>query len=135
MGQSKNLGQGAHPIPRELIFGVTSLKDKNEWNARKCITGEPRQREINPDADLGRSTRPGTRNIVRRKEDEDRVFGCPSIRTDLPMRKLKSVGDHQNYGDEPEVIDILFPATYTELGVTEADFTKLRPRQEIESLF
>ena len=118
-----------------MIFGVRSLKDQNEWNARKCITGEPRQRELLPDADLGRSSRPGTRNIVRRKEDEGRVFGCPSIRTDIPMRKIKSVADHQNYGDEPEVIDILFPATYTEIGVTEADFTKLRPRHEIESLF
>jgi len=51
------------------------------------------------------------------------------------MPKLKSVADHQNYGDEPEAIDILFPATYTDLGVTEAEFTKLRLKHEIENLF
>jgi len=78
---------------------------------------------------------PGLRNIVRKKEDENRAFGCPSIRTDIPMRRFKSFSDHQNYGNEPEVIDILFPATYNELGVSELDFTKLRPKEELKSLF
>jgi hypothetical protein len=135
LGKAKNLGQGAHPIPTDTIFGVRSLKDATEWNAAKCLSGNPTVRELRPDTDLGKSTRPGTRNIVRRTEDENRVFGCPSVRTDIPMPKLKSVADHQNYGDEPEAIDILFPATYTELGVSEVEFTKFRPKHEIENLF
>ena len=117
------------------MFGVRSLKDLNEWNAAKCLSGNPTEKELKSDADLGKSTRPGTRNIVRRPEDESRVFGCPSVRTDIPMMKLKSVADHQIYGDEPEAIDILFPATFTELGVSEFEFTKLRPKHEIENLF
>lgn len=44
------------------------------------------------------------------------------------MKKRKSVADHQNYGDEPEAIDILFPATFTELGVTSFDFLSARAR-------
>ena len=31
---------------------------------------------------------------------ERRVFGVPSIRSDIPAPSLKSVADHQNYGDE-----------------------------------
>ena len=71
-------------------------------------------------------------NVVRRPEDADRSFGCPTIRTDIPMKKLKSVADHQNYGDEPEAIDILFPATFTELGISEYDFMGPRARVDIK---
>ena len=79
--------------------------------------GEPKMKELMPDKDLGVCVRPGSRNIVRRPEDKDRAFGCPSVRTDIPMKVFKSVADHQNYGDEPEAIDILFPATNLEVGV------------------
>ena len=51
------------------------------------------------------------------------------------MKKLKSVADHQNYGDEPEAIDILFPATFTELGISEYDFMRPRSRVDIKTLF
>jgi len=56
------------------------------------------------------------------------------VRIDIPKPKLKSVADHQNYLDEPEAIDILFPATYTELGVSEVEFTKFRPKHETKKL-
>ncbi len=88
-----------------------------------------------PDDDLGRCTRPGSRNIVRRPQDSDRAFGVPSVRTDIPSKKLKSVADHQNYGDEPEAIDIMFPATFLDVGISEVDFTRIRPRNEIQIMF
>jgi hypothetical protein len=75
-----------------------------------------------PEKDLGISAKIGARNMVRRPEDAHRAFGCPTVRTDIPMKKIKSVADYQNYGDEPEAIDILFPATFSEIGVTEAEF-------------
>jgi hypothetical protein len=43
------------------------------------------------------------------------------------MPAKKSVADYQNYGDEPEAIDVLFPATFSEYGVTESEFLQLRP--------
>ena len=58
-----------------------------------------------------------------------------SIRTDIPNKRLKSVADHQNYGDEPEAIDLLSPATFVEYGISEADFERPRPREEIRALF
>lgn len=73
--------------------------------------------------------------MVRRADDMQRSFGCPTVRTDIPMKKLKSVADHQNYGDEPEAIDLLFPATYTELNVTESEFLKVRPAAELRTIY
>jgi len=74
---------------------------------------------------------------VRREEDKDRSFGCPTIRVDVPFKaqQQKSVADYQNYGDEPEAVDLLFPSTHTEVGVAEADFQMPRDRDSIKSLF
>jgi hypothetical protein len=38
------------------------------------------------------------------------------------------VADYANYGDEPEAVDLLFPSTFTELGITEFDFQQVRGR-------
>jgi hypothetical protein len=46
----------------------------------------------------------------------------PTIRSDIPFKVKRSVADFMNYGDEPEAIDLLFPATFTELGISEYDF-------------
>jgi hypothetical protein len=46
----------------------------------------------------------------------------PTIRSDIPFKVKRSVADYMNYGDEPEAIDLLFPATFTELGISEYDF-------------
>jgi len=45
------------------------------------------------------------------------------------------MADYQNYGDEPEAIDLLYPATFTECGVSEYDFQQPRPRDSIRALF
>lgn len=59
----------------------------------------------------------------------------PTIRKDIPYKEFKSVADYQNYGDEPEAVDLLFPSNYQEKGVSEHDFKSLRFRDEIKSLF
>ena len=46
-----------------------------------------------------------------------------------------SINIIQNYGDEPEAVDLLFPSTFTEMGITEYDFQLPRPREEIKTLF
>lgn len=136
LGKVKNLGQGLHPsITDGQCFGAPSMKDSSEWNAAKCLRGEPSAKELMPDMDLGRCTKPGSRNQVRAAMDSERAFGIPSIRTDIPNKEFKSVANHQNYGDEPEAVDILFPATNLEMGVTEADFMRARPKADIRTLF
>ena len=95
LGKVKNLGQGYHPISQDTVFGIKNCPDgSSNWNAAKCINGDPSARELEPDNDLGRCTKIGSRNVVRCEADKDRVFGCPTIRTDIPMKKMKSVADH-----------------------------------------
>lgn len=65
LGSVKNLGQGLPEKVNNMAFGAPSLKDHNEWNAAKCLRGEPTLKELIPDADLGRCTKPGSRNTVR----------------------------------------------------------------------
>lgn len=77
-----------------MVFGAPSLKNHSEWNAAKCLRGEPSVKELMPDADLGRCTKPGSRNQVRRESDSQRAFGCPTIRTDIPNKQFKSVANY-----------------------------------------
>ena len=105
------------------------------WNASKCIHGEPSQKQLKPDTDLGKCVKPGCKNVVRKPEDQNRVFGCPTIRTDIPFKEKRSVADYNNYGDEPEAVDLLFPSTFTEIGISEYDFMMPRPRTEVRTLF
>ena len=60
---------------------------------------------------------------------------CPTIRTDIPFKVWRSVADYNNYGDEPEAVDLMYPATALELGISEMDFQQMRDRQAIRDLF
>jgi hypothetical protein len=134
LGKPKNLGQGKPPVTDDHAYGVSSIGN-DAWNAAKCMHGEPTEQEVMPDSDLGKCTKAGCRNEVRDEKDNDRVFGAPTIRLDIPYKEKKSVADHQNYGDEPDAVNLLFPNTFTEMGVTEYDFSALRSREEIRELF
>lgn len=68
LGTVKNLGQGKHAaVDPEVPFGV--MKRKMDWNAAKCISGDPSERELQPDRDLGKSTKLNCTNTVRKPED------------------------------------------------------------------
>jgi len=81
-------------MPDEHSFGVRNLVGEGIWNAAKCIHGEPSEKELAPDNDLGRSTKPGCRNVVRKQEDDNRIFGTPTIRTDIPYKEKRSIADY-----------------------------------------
>ncbi len=121
-------------MENDHAFGLTP-KDQAEWNAAMCLRGEATENELEPDKDLGKCIKEGCRNEVRGDSDNTRAFGTPTIRLDIPFKEKKSVADHQNYGDEPDAVDLLFPNTFTELGITEADFAMLRPRDAVNELF
>jgi len=68
------------------------LQAKDPWNAAKCIRGEATYQETKLDSGLGKSTKFGTRNITK-QGDEERIFGTPTIRTDVIKPIKKSVAD------------------------------------------
>ena len=51
-------------------------------------------KELEPDRDLGKSTKVGCRNVVRSEQDAGRSFGCPTIRTDIPYKEKRSIADY-----------------------------------------
>lgn len=56
------------------------------------MRGEATEYEVRPDDDLGKSNRYGFRNIVK-EGDENRMFGVPTIRYDIPKPVRQSVAD------------------------------------------
>ncbi len=88
------MGQGKPPVPKEHAFGIRNVVGNDVWNAAKCIHGQPTERELQPDRDLGRSVKEGCRNTVRKPEDKGRSFGTPTIRTDIPFKDKRSIADY-----------------------------------------
>ena len=131
LGRPRNLGSGGPPVPADYAFGAKA--GTLEWGAGKCITGQPSPATLVPDKDLGRSTRFGFRNTPK-PGDEDRVFGVPSIRADVGKKTLKSVADHQNYGDEVQAVEILFPDHWLRYGLEKEEFLRPRSKPDIKEL-
>ena len=59
----------------------------------------------------------------------------PSIRSDVPAPALKSVADHQNYGDEAGAATLLYPPRFADGGVTQADFLTATAKEELADIF
>lgn len=118
-----NLGQKIYPADR--VFGVRI--EPNEWNAGKCINGQPNSHEVRPDDDLGHTNKFGWRNQPK-QGDETRVFGVSTIRYDIPKPKQQSVADPNNYADETTAVELLFPKNYSSLGVGADDFQQTRSK-------
>ncbi len=82
--------------------------------AASCRGGEASAARVVAPQDLGKSVRPGFRNIAR---DPERVFGVPTVRTDIPARVASSVSDTQNYGNGPTAGELLNPCRFVDIGV------------------
>ena len=60
LGAVKNRGQGQPNRGIQHSYGAQ--KKKEEWNAGKCINGEPGEKELQPDSDLGVSLKKNCTN-------------------------------------------------------------------------
>eukprot|EP00967_Tisochrysis_lutea_P018475 scaffold20937_cov33-Tisochrysis_lutea.AAC.1 len=112
------------------VFGKPSMKEP-QWGAKECI-GNYTAEQQQPDLDLGRSIRPGWRNVSM---DPDRAYGIPSIRYDIAAPSMRGVADFQNYGDEKGANQILNPDPYAELGVEPEDFAEPLPLDTLIGIF
>ena len=88
---------------------------------------------MEPDIDLGRDShyRNKLKNLQPSERDLNRAYGVPSIRNDLPLKKLKSVTDIKKYGDEPDVYELLYPHPENVNGIDDKDFEELMSKEEI----
>lgn len=136
LGMSKNLGQGSGARPFEMVYGkpsASSRKAKGTWGAGEVIKGKYSIEEQMPDPDLGKSLTPGFRNISL----EDRAYGCPSIRTDLPHASStrRSLADSQNYGDDVPAQDLINPPAFSDLAIKPSAMSELRTKEKLQEVF
>lgn len=117
------------PIKEGQTFGKKNKLD--EFNAGETLRGNYSEEDLQPDKDLGKSIRPGWRNVT---DDENRVFGCPTERSDIRPPNQISVADLRNYGNDPDVYSTIYPSKYIEVGLTEEDFDQILPKEEIKDL-
>lgn len=132
LGKCKPLG--ASSAGRGHTFGVPSSvakMGKDGPSAGGCIRGNYSLDEQMPDGDLGRAARPGFRNINK----DDRVFGCPSVRSDIPEPARRSVADNQAYGTDSSAQSLLYPSRFNTVGVDDEEFIKQRDPQEVREIF
>jgi len=130
LGKVKRTGAGLHNLPKEYSYGASTTKDPSDWGTKECIEGNATLEEQLPDPDLGRTLQPGWRNITH----ESRAFGVPNVRTDVPLPRIRSCADNQNYGDEADAKELLYPSDQAWKGVQPDDFFQPRMLGEILSI-
>lgn len=123
-------GAGGPPVPVGHAFGIKSTS--SDYTAESCIKGYYTLGEQLPDPDLGRSLKPGRRNVTT----EERPFGVPSVRTDIPapLPGRRSIANMRAYGDEPGCAALLNPQRFDSRGVADQDFLLRRPQEELRAL-
>merc|ERR1711916_140569 len=82
------------------------------------------------DSHVGVSTARLKLNVPRGK-----TFGVPTIRTDVPAPAVKGISDHQNYGNESKVAELINGDVYARAGVYAQDKLRTRSRDELRSIF
>ncbi|XP_038047870.1 EF-hand domain-containing family member B-like [Patiria miniata] len=64
-----------------------------------------------------------------------RMYGIPTIRSDLSAPRIKRISDNKNYGDESDAFGLINPSMYSNRGVYEKDFFQARPQTQIKDIF
>eukprot|EP01038_Epipyxis_sp_PR26KG_P015416 gene15416-20798_t len=68
---------------------------------------------------------------------KDRVFGCPSIRSDIPTVPIskRSLADSQNYGDDVPAQDLINPPAFSDLSIKPTAMSEYFDYSKIIELF
>lgn len=130
VGKPRALGLAAYKQAPPESFGRPPASG-GAWGTAECLRGDFTAEETMPDADLGKATRPGFRNTTT---DPDRVFGIPSLRTDVPPRNF-SMAEPQNFGQDAPLKTLVNPSRFMTRGVDHSDFAKKREVAELRELF
>jgi len=130
LGQSKNLGQNSFSRG-DMVYGKAN-KGKG-IGAGEVIRGKYTDDDNMPDQDLGKSITPGFRNVSM----EDRMYGCPSIRNDIPALPphRRSLADSQNYGDDVPAQDLINPPAFSDLAIGPTIMQERKTKEKLLELF
>jgi hypothetical protein len=130
LGQSKNLGQDSF-TRGDMVYGKAN-RGKG-FSAGEVIKGKYTEDDNMPDMDLGKSITPGFRNISM----ENRMYGCPSIRNDIPCLPAhrRSLADSQNYGDDVPAQELINPPAFSDLSIGPTIMQERKSKEKLLELF
>jgi len=131
LGRVRTCGFGDRAVSAEAA-GIPSSRF-DDAGVEALLKGIGGTGDVRPDADLGRSLRPGYRNVPR-DGDDGRSFGVPSVRTDLPAPRSVSVANATNFGNEPDAASLVFPSAGAERGVGDQVMSRAVDADEIRGL-
>ena len=130
LGEGKNHMQWPLPVPTDFRFGARSNNSNN--TVAHCLQfNNKSESELVPDRNLGTCDVQGKRNSIT-----DRVYGLPSIRTDIPKPELsqRSVADVFNYGDDLGTYSLLHPQRFQNMGVSDEQFLQNKNKVDMHQL-
>ena len=138
LGRSKFRGTLSDKLEPDHTFGKKSQLG-DAWNAGRCINGDKTTvtaKSLEPDPDLGRDVHYAQKLKALQpiKRDPNKVYGIPSIRSDLPKKDFVSVCDLNNYGNEKDAFELLYPHPCATRGLDDDDFDQLLSKEEINEI-
>ncbi|KAA6430086.1 MAG: flagella associated [Trebouxia sp. A1-2] len=116
LGQVKRLGMAGRQLPADHIFGVPSKHELGSVST--LLKGDYSPEQLQDDADLGKSLKEGWRNLG----PAGRIYGVPTVRKDIRAPRKQSIANAQNYGNEPNSMQLIHPSATAERGVTEQHY-------------
>ena len=123
-------------IDSDYVFGQVKKKQGFISNAANCLTGDTsviKPEDYHPDADLSKNVRFKSKlaKIIPSEKDQTKVFGLPSIRSDLTSQFLPSIANLINFGTDPDAYELLYPNANAARGLEGKDFEKLLNKEEV----
>lgn len=105
-------------VPADFRFGA--VHRSHDGGTKAALTGTFTREQLLDTGDLGKVTR--RRGQPAPAADPSRIYGVPSIRTDIHPPQKRSVADHRAFGDEPSTASLIAPPAGAAQGVFEKDF-------------
>ncbi|TWW79972.1 EF-hand domain-containing family member B, partial [Takifugu flavidus] len=120
------------PPPGQALVKPEDLEPVNPAGSLKSVRTLVKQ-QADPDQFRTMSSVIGLRGESR--ASDSCTYGIPTVRTDLPVPRVKRVGDSTNYGDAATASELLRPSVYDLYGVDEEQLLCPRSRKELSQIF
>ena len=135
LGKPKNLGFGDRSQGKDFAYGTRQKFD--EYGMKSLLSGGGFGNDEDPT--LGRSIskikslRSGHATIQDEPE-QNKTFGVPTVRYDLPRPANKRITNAKNYGDDASAAALLYPTSFTANGLSDELFSRKLPLKEFQDL-
>ncbi|KAM9309946.1 EF-hand domain-containing family member B [Pholidichthys leucotaenia] len=131
--ERKPLSESVQPPASRALINPEDLEPVQPGSSLKTVKILRRPR-ADPDHFMTSSSVIGAVSASPLKSSS-RIFGIPTVRSDLPAPRIKRVSDTTNYGDTFTAADLLHPSVHAVRGVHQEHFFCPRTKKEIAEIF